>query len=815
MEQDQFQIYGNGVAYQPVQQPDLIPAIDREQGRQQRAENEYLAQIRRNNQTLVDNAKSAGQDLITLSKFSKTLTDYLVKEQKAQNEEDLADGLNEGYLDFLNGGLDTSDYKQGLNQAKAQDAVASEVESDVQQNNPDNYEASASIGKATTWKEVGRRRGFAMGAVGNYSAFIDEKLAGQQFNNSAEYAAALSMARQQFFKEAGLTGLNSKFLAESVYPAIQKADSASMRKWTKQFAIDDSAQRQAEASSTLIGTKDVGSYLDAIRSTVDSNGRPLGYAGAWEKFEKEMTIAREAGMLSEGDLVAMEQQAIPGDPKGRTYGQLYATRFGKIRRQVAAQRRKDWQNEELDRKQEFEKAEQELVDAFIDASDTDGFTDEQLEDAITTLRDRYGVESTELSALRRSTVDAKQREKQEEQIELLIQNNLLTTERLKKFDPKLRKKYMSTAQTTDKLLADNGDMKVPLEAIKDAVEFKANVTRESSKHPTVGLMVARQQQKFQRLVTQYATSGDPDPVGSALNQVLTEFEQIESTNNAYSNQIRFGGAGQKSSEEQMDYRIRFIDSHLKSYGNDVLDMPDVLFNKNQLESMVKGYGSEGWSTDPQMDYIASKLGVDPLTVLNRQLKANGMNELPPSPAIEIINQLSPTQQRLINKFKTPERSTRGLIGQSAFSPDIVPKGYGQLVDAAAKKHGIDPAILSGLIETESNWNPNAVSRVGAKGLTQFMPATAAEFGVNPFDPASAIDGGAKYLRYLVDYFNGDLRLAIFAYNGGMGNIQKYGGPIPGNRENQEYYGKVIKFAGKYGYGKQALQDPATMRQSVL
>ena len=151
------------------------------------------------------------------------------------------------------------------------------------------------------------------------------------------------------------------------------------------------------------------------------------------------------------------------------------------------------------------------------------------------------------------------------------------------------------------------------------------------------------------------------------------------------------------------------------------------------------------------------------------------------------------------------------MGVTAFSPDIIPKGYGQLIEAAAKKHGIDPAIIAGLIETESNWNPNAVSGSGAKGLTQFMDPTAAEFGVNVFDPASAIDGGAKYLRYLVDYFNGDLRLAIFAYNGGMGNIQKYGGPIPGSRENQEYYGKVMRSAGKYGYGKQALSDPALLR----
>ena len=146
---------------------------------------------------------------------------------------------------------------------------------------------------------------------------------------------------------------------------------------------------------------------------------------------------------------------------------------------------------------------------------------------------------------------------------------------------------------------------------------------------------------------------------------------------------------------------------------------------------------------------------------------------------------------------------------------LFPMAYGKLVADAAKKHGIDPSILAGLIETESNWNPNAISRSGAKGLTQFMDPTAAEFGVNVFDPASAIDGGAKYLRYLIDYFKGDVRLAIFAYNGGMGNIQRYGGPIPGSTENQEYYGKVMRNAGKYGYGKQALRDPSLIRPSIL
>ena len=816
MEQDQFQIYGNGVQYQTVHQVDLIPAIDREQARQRAGDQAFLAAVRENNRQRVENAKLAGRDLEALSKFSGKLVDFLVDNQKKANEQELAAGLEEGYRSYLEGGLDTTSFDKGVAVAKEQDAVASEVEADVQNNSGDNYEASASIGKATTWKELGRRRGFALGATGEYRGFVDQRIGDQTFASSAEYAAKLSEIRQEFFEKAGLSGLSPQFLVDSVYPQLQKDDAAMMRKWQKQFSIDDSFKRQAEASTTLLATKDIPSFLDATRNTVDKNGQPLGYSGAWALYEKELTDGIAAGKYSEGDLILMESQPIPGDPKGRTYGELYATRFGKIRRQAAAQRRQDWENEETDRRQEFEQAEQEFVDSFIDTADTDGFTDEQIDDAINTLRDTYGMESTELAALKTSTVDAKQREVQKDQIENLIANNLLTTDRLKRFDPKLQKEYLSVAQTTDKLLeANGGDLKVQLDAIEDMVKYKANVTRDSKQHPTVGLMIARQQQKFQKLVTDYAAGGSNDPVGDAYRQVVSEFESVKQSANGYAHEFAFDRGGVQTSQEEMDYRIRFIDTNLKSYGSSAIDMPDTLFSQDALKNMVKGFGSENWTTDPQIDYIADKLGVDPLTVLNRQLKANGMDALPPSPAIEVVNKLTPTQQRLLNKFKTPDRSTRGLMGVSEFTPDIVPKGYGSLVESAAKKHNIDPAILSGLIETESGWNANAISRSGAKGLTQFMDPTAAEFGVNVFDPASAIDGGARYLRYLIDYFNGDMRLAIFAYNGGMGNIQKYGGPIPGSRENQEYYGKVIRSAGKYGYGKQALRDPAILRPSIL
>jgi soluble lytic murein transglycosylase-like protein len=139
------------------------------------------------------------------------------------------------------------------------------------------------------------------------------------------------------------------------------------------------------------------------------------------------------------------------------------------------------------------------------------------------------------------------------------------------------------------------------------------------------------------------------------------------------------------------------------------------------------------------------------------------------------------------------------MNYEGFDPSTVPNHYGGMVVEAAQANNIDPAVLAGLIEQESLWDPGAVSSVGAQGLGQFMPDTAKEFGVDVTDPKSSIDGAARYLRYLIDYFGGDQTLALYAYNGGMGNIERYGGPIPGSAENEGYAPAVLDRATKYGY----------------
>lgn len=123
--------------------------------------------------------------------------------------------------------------------------------------------------------------------------------------------------------------------------------------------------------------------------------------------------------------------------------------------------------------------------------------------------------------------------------------------------------------------------------------------------------------------------------------------------------------------------------------------------------------------------------------------------------------------------------------------------YANEIQAAAQKHGLDPALLTALIRQESNFNPSAKSPAGATGLTQLMPGTAASLGVSdPTDPVQAIEGGAKYLKQQLDAFGGDERLALAAYNAGPGAVQRFGG-IPPYAETQNYVKKVLAYADEY------------------
>jgi soluble lytic murein transglycosylase-like protein len=125
------------------------------------------------------------------------------------------------------------------------------------------------------------------------------------------------------------------------------------------------------------------------------------------------------------------------------------------------------------------------------------------------------------------------------------------------------------------------------------------------------------------------------------------------------------------------------------------------------------------------------------------------------------------------------------------------------------RHGVDPVLLYAIMHRESSFKKHAVSYKGARGLMQLMPATAARFGVtNIFDPRQNIDAGARYMRFLLNFFGGDVSLALAGYNAGEGAVLKYGRRVPPYNETQEYVKRITQ---RYAL----MRDPQTARRAPV
>ena len=144
-----------------------------------------------------------------------------------------------------------------------------------------------------------------------------------------------------------------------------------------------------------------------------------------------------------------------------------------------------------------------------------------------------------------------------------------------------------------------------------------------------------------------------------------------------------------------------------------------------------------------------------------------------------------------------------LTGRSHPAIDIGRDGVEKIVREAADRHRVDPALVRAVIETESNWNPKAWSHKGAGGLMQLIPTTAQRYGAyDVFDPQQNIDAGVKHLKWLLERYNGNLDLALAAYNAGEGAVDRVHG-VPAYRETRDYVQKVQNAYFRPGSGRLA------------
>ena len=181
--------------------------------------------------------------------------------------------------------------------------------------------------------------------------------------------------------------------------------------------------------------------------------------------------------------------------------------------------------------------------------------------------------------------------------------------------------------------------------------------------------------------------------------------------------------------------------------------------------------------------------------------AGESGESPPTPASSPASPTSSSAAAItppvLSAATTPAPTTATPAAGSSASTGWAGSQYSATIASVASRYNIEPAILHGLIQQESGFDPNARSSSGALGLTQLMPGTASSLGVsNPLEPTQSIEGGARYLSEMLSKFGGNVEDALAAYNAGPGAVSQYGG-VPPYAETQEYVNKVLGYANAY------------------
>lgn len=640
---------------------------------------------------------------------------------------------------------------------------------------------------------------------------------GQEFtpnqtgSDPVKRAQAIRALDDLFIEQFGFLGINRVILQDHAFEKMNQGRTKLIGEARFNFAQEQSAATRETAMGLLKG----GNYLQAVgalASTVDGEGRVIGRSGAHDLVFKMLGELDKAGLLEEDVYNNLKNQ--PDPDTGKTVGERWEVRFGQFDKDRAARARAEWQADQADKEIEASKAEEEFKQLF------DNDPTQRTESNIKAAQERYfflsgGKKSQYLEGLQSEySIDAKAKAELNDRFEKLAEQNLLTTDMVAQAPWSVQTKWMSAAKQQE--ASRTSTFKTELKAIENHVKTdpRVKVSPDGSTSGMATLVIGELQAKFNRKVSEYVGGGmtPAKAAQTAVTEVMAEFKT--EPRYAMNNMGEFSNfsLGTAKTSAAINGKLNKIRASIAGGGKSSLNKKaGLIFNAAELTAMEDGYGEPGWQMPLEAQYWGSKLGISGLEVINRQRDAAGMRPLITPASMEVANTaMSSQMQALLNRLPTYNRSVRALSTIGSFQAAMVPKGFGDPIQKAAKANGIDPAILTGILEVESSWRDDIIygrtqSKAGARGIAQIMP----EYhpGVNYDDPVASINYAAKHLKGLIAATGGDVNKAIQAYNAGLGGIGK-------SQENRDYLPKVLKSAAKYGYG-QAWRDPSTMRPSVV
>jgi hypothetical protein len=825
-EQMQFRGSAESKGFRPVEQASSTAAMERETERHLQQQQLNLSRIHEN-ETAVEKAKlnNLTGALGTLSTFSKTLSDHLETEQKKRNEAERQAGIMRAYEEGVPI-ADVAKYEADKATLTHIDHATSKTALELQKGGAP-PEVVNQVKEYSAWNQWGYAQGKAQLAGEGYPLWIQEQLLNddttqitlpdgsvitpkQAAGDPAKQAAAIATLRQKYFQENMLVGMNPALLNEFTFPGMRKIEQTLLAKTRQASNINKSAEELAAMDEQLSsGTIDLPTFFTKGATTIDENGNPRGFSGMWNHFSTLVKDAADAGMPL--DLEALGAQIDP--ETGKTYKERFKVKWALLEEEQRKQLRGNWDEFKAEEENQFSQAEQTAIDGISSAGN---YTNAEIEAIQREFTKRYGRRSTKLDEMKNVTLEADQERQIEAQLKYKAEHGMLTPEDLVGLPLEIQQKWGQIAGQQGG--EGSATAKPYLDSVKEMVRGATNWQPNTAENTMAVLATAELQTKWRQ---EYAKNLQTMPAAEAAlrasESVKTYFE--ESQKNPSSKFYVGGEPGSGGLKDGKPAELfpnllpkalaagveprykRFLDLTKKAQAegnaNGVFDIPGSVLNLAELKAI--GDGTTGNIQVPAMvQYLSNKLNVSPWEIINRQRKAAGLKELGSTPAIKASEALTPRAQQLINQFPSPTRSARAWSTSGKFNEAIVPMGLGKEISKAAAAHGVDPAMVAAVIDWENRgkWS-DKTSTSGARGIAQFMPATAKEFGVNVNDPVSSVHGAAKYLRYLLDFFNGDQRLAIIAYNAGPNAVRRFGGAIPGSKESQEYYPGVMRAYAKY------------------